>query len=439
MRNAEERRVSASAGTSILRAAGAPERRVRELEESGRSVTVAQAMAVATAVRILAAEGLLPEEIDRLFPALIESDLAIPQRHAETVAALVRRLTELGLGRDTVMSLALHAATVKTVSLTGLAEDIEASVRAVLDDEVSPEAAGELVLRLLDRGTEELRSRAREAVRPAQGPERSEPSPDAAAHGLVTMHKGGRGMTDPKSRNGSGQNETPERERERERLEREREALDREREKMERERERADREREKLDREREKLDRLQEGLEERLERQEERLQELEEELESRMEALDEAAAELEGLEDIEVDGIEGVREMLDVVSDRLPHLMRGLHDSVYSPERLQATAESFASFYKTLTESGMPEHLAAQMTQKHFENLERQVQARMGQQRPSRKGRGGPGPGPDFDPLGPNFDPLGPNFDPLGGGRQGRSACTHEPPEPAEPAEPGAG
>jgi hypothetical protein len=54
-------------------------------------------------------------------------------------------------------------------------------------------------------------------------------------------------------------------------------------------------------------------------------------------------------------GIEGVREMLDVVSDRLPHLMRGLHDSVYSPERLQTTADSFASFYKTLTESGIPD------------------------------------------------------------------------------------
>ncbi len=428
MQGADKRRVSAAAGTSILRAAGVAERRVRELEESGRAVTVAQAMAVATALRSLAAGGLSPDEIDALFPALIESDLAVPQTHAEVVATLARRLNELGVKRNTVISLALHATRAKTAAATRLAEDIEASVRAVLSAEVSPETAGEVIVRLLDRGTEELKSRAIAAVEPARGSVSPEPSQDAAAR--VATHKGGSGMTDPKARNGSGQNGHTERERERERLERERETLDREREKMERERERADREREKLDREREKLDRLQEALEERLERQEDRLQELEEELEERMEALDEAAAELEGLEGIEVEGIEGVREMLDVVSDRLPHLMRGLHDSVYSPERLQTTADSFASFYKTLTESGIPDYLAAQMTQRHFETLERQMQARMGQQRTSRKGHGGPGT--DFDPLGPNFDPLGPHFDPLGE-RRGRNA---RPPEPAEPAAP---
>lgn len=424
MQGADERRVSAAAGTSVLRAAGAPERRVRELEESGRAVTVTQAMAVATAVRSLAAGGLSPDEIDTLFPALIESDLAVPQTHAEVVATLARRLTELGVERNAVISLALHAARAKTAAATRLAEDIEASVRAVLSAEVSPETAGELIVRLLVRGTEELKSRAMAAVEPARGSVSPGPSQDAAAR--VATHKGGSGMTDPKARNGSGQNGHAERERERERLERERETLDREREKMERERERADREREKLDREREKLDRLQEALEERLERQEDRLQELEEELEERMESLDEAAAELEG---IEVEGIEGVREMLDVVSDRLPHLMRGLHDSVYSPERLQTTADSFASFYKTLTESGIPDYLAAQMTQRHFETLERQMQARMGQQRTSRRGHGA---GTDVDPLGPNFDPLGPNFDPLGE-RRGRNA---RPPEPAEPAAP---
>lgn len=231
-------------------------------------------------------------------------------------------------------------------------------------------------------------------------------------------------MADSEKGNGSTGNH--DRERERERLEREREGLDREREKLDRERERADREREKLDREREKLDQMQEALEERLERQEERLQELEDELEERMEALDEAASELDDFEGIEVEGIEGVREMLDAVTDRMPRIMRGIQETIYAPERLQATAEAYAGFYKTLKESGMPDHVAADLTQRHFEDLQRQMQTQMGDRRARRKGK--PAPGPDFDPLGPNFDPLGPNFDPFGG--------KPEPPEPAEPAEP---
>jgi hypothetical protein len=72
------------------------------------------------------------------------------------------------------------------------------------------------------------------------------------------------------------------------------------------------------------------------------------------------------------------------------------------------------------------------MTQRHFETLERQMQARMGQQRTSRKGHSA---GTDVDPLGPNFDPLGPNFDPLGE-RRGRPARPPEPTEPAAPCDP---
>lgn len=231
-------------------------------------------------------------------------------------------------------------------------------------------------------------------------------------------------MTDPQMRNGSGPTGNHDRERERERLEREREALDREREKMDRERERADREREKLDREREKLDRIQEELDARIQRQEERLEELEEELEERIEALDEAAANLDDLEDIEVEGVEGIREMLSAVTDKMPQLMRDIQESMYSPEQLKATAEAFASFYKTLVASGMPNADAAYITQKHFDRIQSQMGTRVRQHKPTRKGRGGPGP--DFDPLGPNFDPLGPNFDPFG--------C--KAPEPAGPSEP---
>jgi len=212
-------------------------------------------------------------------------------------------------------------------------------------------------------------------------------------------------MVDPEKRNGA---ESAERlEKERERLEREREALEREREKIERERE--------------KVERAQEKMETQLERQEERLEKLEEELDAREEALDEAE------EGLEVEGIEGIREMLDVVSDRIPHLMRGMHESVYSPEQVQATAQAFASFYKTLVDSGMPEHLAAEMTRQHFDNLQSQMQMQM----KSRKSKHGCGdiPGSDFDPLGPNFDPFRRS-------QRSKPAPPAERAEPAEPAEP---
>jgi chromosome segregation ATPase len=194
--------------------------------------------------------------------------------------------------------------------------------------------------------------------------------------------------------------------------------LEKERERLEREREALEREREKLEREREKVERAQEEMETRLERQEERLEQIEEELDAREEALDEAE------EGLEVEGIEGIREMLDVVSDRIPHLLRGIQESVYSPEQLKATAEAFASFYKTLVDSGMPAHVAAELTRQHFDNLQAQMEMQM-RSRKSKRGGGDIG-GPDLDPLGPSFDPF----------RRSQPSKPGQPPEPAEPAAP---
>jgi hypothetical protein len=148
------------------------------------------------------------------------------------------------------------------------------------------------------------------------------------------------------------------------------------------------------------------------------LEQIEEELDAREEALDEAE------EGLEVEGIEGIREMLDVVSDRIPHLMRGIQESVYSPEQLKATAEAFASFYKTLVDSGMPAHVAAEMTRQHFDNLQSQMEMQMRSHK-SKRGCGDIG-GPDFDPLGPSFDPF----------RHSQPSKPAQPPEPAEPATP---
>ncbi len=384
------------AGATALRAAGVSESRTEDLRSRlGRSLTTARAMSFAAAFERMKQRGFSDQEAGQLLTELAPADLAAPLDHADAVAALVRRLEGLGIARRRAVEAALRVASDATAAILARAAQDEPALRAW----AAIAAEG--------RGRPET---------PEARPERN-------------TAKGGSTMADLEKHSDSAGNH--ERERDRERLAREREALDREREKMEHERERTEREREKLDREREKLDRLQEALEERLEQQEERLQELEEELEERMEAIEDAADELD---DIEVEGIDGVREMLDVVSERLPHLMRGMHDSVYSPEKLRATAESFAAFYTTLKEAGMPDDLAAQMTRDHFAKLDRQLRAKMEPRRAGRHGHAAP-PGPDFDPLGPNFDPLGPKWSPFGTCCEpAESPAAPEPPEPAEPA-----
>lgn len=202
---------------------------------------------------------------------------------------------------------------------------------------------------------------------------------------------------------------------------------EREREAVERERERVEREREKLERQRLKLERLQQEMEARLQRQEERLEELEEELEEREEALEEAA------EGLNVEGVEGIREMLDVVSERLPRIVRDIQERVYAPDRLKETAEAFAFFYRTLVDAGMPVDAAADLTRIHFENLD--AQTRVGA-RPARPADPRTAPDPNPDALGPQFDPLGPHFDPFGPHFRPFDRPRPEPRSPEDPSEP---
>ena len=128
---------------------------------------------------------------------------------------------------------------------------------------------------------------------------------------------------------------------------------------FEAERAKLEKERERLEHEREKLERLQEEMEERIERQQERLEELEDELEAREEELDEREEELE---EFEVEGVEGVREVLDVVSERIPNLIRGIQETVYSPENLKKTSDALVTFFKNLVDAGMAASEAAEMT-----------------------------------------------------------------------------
>ncbi|MFQ6089223.1 MAG: hypothetical protein ACE5K0_10020 [Candidatus Methanofastidiosia archaeon] len=78
---------------------------------------------------------------------------------------------------------------------------------------------------------------------------------------------------------------------------------------------------------------------------------------------------------------EEVREILEVVGDKLPQLLNdlsdslpkllsALRDSVYSEEAARNMAKSIAVFYQELKESELPDEMALKMTKDYAENLD---------------------------------------------------------------------
>jgi hypothetical protein len=67
-----------------------------------------------------------------------------------------------------------------------------------------------------------------------------------------------------------------------------------------------------------------------------------------------------------VESPEDVAEILDMVSDKVPKMLRGIIDSFFSPEAAQNMAKSIAEFRKTLIENGIPEDEAMAMTREYM-------------------------------------------------------------------------
>lgn len=285
----------------VLRSANMAEDGVRRaVARHGDGLSYALAMNLAAAYQRLVAGGIPCEAAIRIVVAQPAGGVSRPHDQADAVVAFVERAVGQGMDRPAAIAAAVEL----------WARD--------------PHGPREVVNPILaSRG-------GRETDATGRG--------DHPGHTPIREIAGvRRNMTDQEKRNGT----------ELERL------------KLEKERERLEHEREKLELEREKLERLQEQMEERIERQQERLEELEDELEAREEELEEREEELEGLE---VEGAEGIREVLDVVSERIPNLMRGIQETVYSPEHLKKTSDAIATFYKNLVDAGMDEDQAAEMT-----------------------------------------------------------------------------
>jgi hypothetical protein len=60
---------------------------------------------------------------------------------------------------------------------------------------------------------------------------------------------------------------------------------------------------------------------------------------------------------------EDIAEILSVVSEKVPGLIKGLVSAVFSEESARSMAKAAATYYKELKEGGFPDDLALKMTQ----------------------------------------------------------------------------
>lgn len=66
---------------------------------------------------------------------------------------------------------------------------------------------------------------------------------------------------------------------------------------------------------------------------------------------------------------EDIAEILETVSTQLPGLIKGLLDSLFSPEAAANMGRAVAEFRKSLIEGGIPEDEAMAMTKEYLSTL----------------------------------------------------------------------
>lgn len=70
-----------------------------------------------------------------------------------------------------------------------------------------------------------------------------------------------------------------------------------------------------------------------------------------------------------VNDINDLKEILGVVTDKVPGILRGLRDVLYSKGAAENMAEAVATFYSKLVEAGIPKEQAMDMTRGYMINL----------------------------------------------------------------------
>ena len=69
------------------------------------------------------------------------------------------------------------------------------------------------------------------------------------------------------------------------------------------------------------------------------------------------------------DNPEDIAYILDVVSDKVPSMIKGIIGAFFSPEAAKDMAKSVAEFRKTLIEGGIPEEEAMKMTREYMQTV----------------------------------------------------------------------
>ena len=66
---------------------------------------------------------------------------------------------------------------------------------------------------------------------------------------------------------------------------------------------------------------------------------------------------------------EEIAAIFDAISDKVPTMIRGILDSLFSPEAAANMGKAVAEFRKTLLEGGIPEDEAMEMTREYLRTL----------------------------------------------------------------------
>ena len=70
-----------------------------------------------------------------------------------------------------------------------------------------------------------------------------------------------------------------------------------------------------------------------------------------------------------VKDIDDLKEILGVVTDKVPGLLKGLRNVLYSKDAAENMADAVATFYTKLVEAGIPKDQAMEMTRGYMINL----------------------------------------------------------------------
>ena len=66
---------------------------------------------------------------------------------------------------------------------------------------------------------------------------------------------------------------------------------------------------------------------------------------------------------------EKIKEILDVLAEKIPGLLKELSSLLYSPKSAKQYAEAAATFYKQLKEAGMNDQQAFELTSQYLSTL----------------------------------------------------------------------